>query len=75
MRGISEYMVMYKMHEAGEVEHIHVYTLTKEETYDYVVYEFVPSIEGKYPYSAWVKEVHYLNGKIHVFNTHEGKPY
>ena len=75
MRGISEYVVSYKMRKSSDVDHVYVYTLSKEEAYDYAVYEIIPDLEGILPYSAWVQEIHYLNGRIHVFNTHEGKPY
>lgn len=75
MRGISEYVVLYKMNKSSDVDNIYVHTLSKEEAYDYAVHEIIPDLEGGSPYSAWVQEVHYLNGRTHLFNTHEGKPY
>lgn len=75
MRGISEYLVKYRLHQTSPVDHIHVYALSKEEAYDYAVNEVIPDTDKYYPYSAWVQEVHYLNGRTHLFNTHEGKPY
>ena len=45
------------------------------EAYDKATYVAIPEKEGTVPYSSWVDNVTYQNGKQHFFNNHEGKAY
>ena len=72
---MKSYYVKYKMHSAGEVLGICVNARSKEEAYDKACYEAIPNREYELPYSTWVFEVTYANGKRKFFNTCEGHPY
>lgn len=69
------YYVKYKMFAADEVKGICAAARNKEQAYEYAVYELIRKKEGSLPYSAWVDGVTYSNGKVRLFNTHEGKRY
>ena len=69
------YYVKYKVNSCSEVKGICIAARNKAEAYDKAAYEEIPKIEGSLPYSAWVHEVTYSNGKRKLFNTFEGKPY
>lgn len=69
------YYVKYRMHSAADVKGISVVAKNKVEAYEKAVYEAIPKIEGSLPFSAWVYEVTYANGKRRFFNTCEGLPY
>ena len=73
MRKLSKhYRVEYRMYECGDLHHTYVGAANKYEAYDKAVYEIIPDMEGRCPYSAWVVNVTYSNGNIHVFNSTEG---
>lgn len=65
------YTIQYKNHSADDINEICVYAKSKEEAYDKAVFE---ELFGSV-YSAWVSSVEYSNGKEHLFNNFEGKPY
>lgn len=69
------YYVKYRMHDAAEEKGVCVAADNKREAYDMAVYEAVPLVEGRPPYSAWVSSVTYQNGNCRRFNTCEGLPY
>lgn len=69
------YYVRYRMHSYGREWGVQVLARSKADAYDKAVYEIIPPIEGRLPYSAWVSSVTYNNGNYKKFNTHEGKPY
>lgn len=73
---MKEYCVKYLINGTyEEPESIAVYAHNKAEAYDYAVYELIPDIEGKVPYSAWVYSVKYKSGRIQYFNTCDGLAY
>lgn len=69
------YYVKYRMHSADEVKGICIPARSKFDAYDKAVYEEIPKANGSLPFSAWVHEVTYNNGKRKVFNTTEGNPF
>ena len=69
------YYVKYRMHSTSEEKCICVPAKSKVEAYDKAVYEMIPKVNGCLPFSAWVYEVTYNNGKSKKFNTCEGLPY
>lgn len=72
---MKAYYVKYKLDRFGEVKGIGLLAKSKTDAYDKAVYEKIPEANGRMPYSAWVYSVTYNNGRYHVFNTFEGKPY
>ena len=71
----SAYWVEYKMYFADTVKGIDVVAGSAAEAYDKATYEAIPEKEGTIPYSSWVANVTYQNGKQHYFNNFEGKEY
>ena len=68
------YTVAYTLYQNNAVHYIDVISTDKWSAYDRAVYEVIPAIEGKPPYSAWVESVTFRNGSQKRFNTFEGKP-
>ena len=69
------YGVAYKMYDVASEKKVYVPANSKAEAYDKATYDVIPFIEGSTPYSSWVENVTYQNGKYKTFNTFEGKPY
>lgn len=69
------YCVRYKMYSADDVKYVCVVARNKADAYEKAVYEEIPKKEGSLPYSAWVENVTYRNGKCKKFNSFEGKRY
>ena len=75
MRGNNAYWVEYRSNVTGEVRGIDVLARSKADAWDKAYFEAIPEREGSIPYSAWVANVTYNNGKQRFFNTFEGNPY
>ena len=72
---MKKYTIFYKLFfPTDNVDSVTVTANNKEEAYDKAVYEAIPQIEKVMPYSAWVQDVTYSNGRVQTFNTFEGKP-
>ena len=69
------YYVKYKMHDASDAKGVCVAARNKADAHERAVYDEIPKIEGRCPYSAWVYSVTYNNGNYKKFNTCEGLPY
>ena len=69
------YRVSYRLRKFSLEESIEVEATSKWKAYDIAVFEKIPEVEGKHPYSAWVDCVIYKSGKQHDFNTCDGIPY
>lgn len=69
------YYVNYRSWQCGEVKGVMAMASNAGDAYMLAVYEEIPKIEGRIPYSAWVVSVTYNNGRCHYFNTCEGLPY
>lgn len=73
---MKAYCVAYKVNGVWDDEkRISFLAHNKADAYDKAVYEIIPKIEGRVPYSAWVVSVTYNNGNEHFFNTLEGLAY
>jgi hypothetical protein len=68
------YTVAYRRLYADGVHYVEVRAHNKYEAYTKAVYDERLMLEGM-PYSAWVTGAICKNGKVQVFNTHEGMPY
>lgn len=65
------YTIGYKRFECDSVHYAYVKASNKAGAYDKAVYEVLKEL----PYSAWVTGAECKNGKLQLFNTHEGMPY
>lgn len=75
MRGNNAYWVKYRLYQFSEELGIDVLAKNKYEAYDKATYEVIPKKHGMCPYSSWVDNVTYNNGKQKFFNTSEGNAY
>lgn len=75
MKRANAYWVKYRLYGCGEEKGIDVLATSKADAYDKAVFEAIPEREGEIPYSAWVDNVTYNNGKQRFFNTSEGNAY
>lgn len=69
---MRKYTVAYRPWSSGEAKEK---TVSAKNAYD--AWEAVasnPQEDGSLPYSAWVTQVTYANGKKHTFNSSEGNP-
>ena len=75
MKQNRAYTVTYRLHSSSHFETISILASDRYDAYDKAVFEVIPNVCGKSPYSAWVSSVTYQNGNYHRFNTFEGKPF
>ena len=70
------YKVAYKFYKYDTTRYTNVRAKSKAEAYDREGNAKVPNAyNGSFPYSAWVVQVRYANGRVHMFNTSEAMAY
>ena len=69
---MRKYTVTYRSWSSGEAKEKTVSAKNAYEAWGYVAWN--PQEDGCLPYSAWVTQVTYANGKKHTFKSSEGNP-
>lgn len=70
------YTVEYNLDGPWDITRtISVLAKSQADAYDVAVYDLIPKMHKRSPYSAWVAGVTYQNGNYRRFNNHEGCPY
>ena len=72
---LCRYKIGYKMSSSSSPKICTVRAKSKIDAWEFATFDYIPYIENEHPYSAWVESVTYSNGKEHIFNNFEGKPY